>query len=118
MFGFGSSGSTNCTKCGKCICKKCCTSKRVISRENRHDKVLVCDLCDTELDNYLLMYTTDKVLRYKSKIEKILPKQTLLYNERENELKHQIADIDEALIIPTTRKYEQKILEAEKKLSQ
>jgi hypothetical protein len=64
------------------------------------------------------MYTTDKVLRYKSKIEKILPKQTLLYNERENELKHQIADIDEALIIPTTRKYEQKILEAEKKLSQ
>jgi len=47
-------GMKNCKRCGKAICDVCSLNKRPLARDNK-EELRVCDLCDTEMDNFKLL---------------------------------------------------------------
>ena len=60
-----------CKKCGNRVCGPCSSTKRYLSK-NATEKLRVCDLCDTKMDNVQLRNQFDKFLALKQKKKDVM----------------------------------------------
>lgn len=65
----------SCKQCGLSVCGPCSSNKRFLAK-NSTEKLRVCDLCDTKLDNIKLRNQFDKFLQLKK--EKVQVMQTVI----------------------------------------
>lgn len=65
---FGKNPSKHCKRCGKSICGVCSEGRRRLSRTDP-ELHRVCDMCDTEMDNFKLKQNHEEVLA--AQMEKI-----------------------------------------------
>lgn len=63
VFGMGNR-NFYCKQCGHAVCQSCSTNKRYLSKDAK-EKLRVCDLCDTKLDNVRLQINFEKLIAYK-----------------------------------------------------
>ena len=63
----------SCKLCGNTVCGPCSATKRYLSK-TADEKLRVCDLCDTKLDNTHLRYTAERILELRQKQAHMLVK--------------------------------------------
>jgi len=99
----------SCKQCGLSVCGPCSSNKRFLSK-TATEKLRVCDLCDTKLDNIKLRNQFDKFLQLKK--EKVQVMQTVIEARKhhiqmeqvraadaEQELRDELEKLQQRLII-------------------